>query len=98
MLKDGKWDSLVLAGRVKADFADVAYVKELCQTPIRTDKANAGSTCLQIEHAGQGFHNFQRYLADWNIAVANRNGTSTQSDRPQGFGLLYENTTVTGQW
>ncbi|KAF1852112.1 uncharacterized protein K460DRAFT_373966 [Cucurbitaria berberidis CBS 394.84] len=98
LLKDGLWENMVMAGQVKTDFANVNYVKELCQTPIRTDKEYAGSTCLQIEHAGQGFHNYQRYLAYWNTAAANGNGTSDQNDRPPGFGLLYENTTVTAQW
>ena len=54
------WDNVVMAGRVKTDFANVNYVKDLCQTPIRTDREYSGSTCLQIEHAGQGFHNYQR--------------------------------------
>jgi hypothetical protein len=55
VLRDGNWDSgLVLAGRVKSDFANIDYLKELCQTPIRTDKEHQGETCLQMEHAGQG--------------------------------------------
>jgi len=100
MLRDGLWqDDLVMAGRVRTDFANVDYVKGLCQTPIRTDELYQGSTCLQIEHAGQGYHNYQRYLAGWDIlANADGNGTSDQSERPPGFGLLYENTTVTAQW
>lgn len=98
MLKDGMWDSLVMEGRVKTDFANVNYVKHLCQTPIRTDTLYAGSTCLQIEHAGQGYHNYQRYLAFWDTVADNGNGTSDQINRPPGFGLLYENTTVTAQW
>jgi len=99
MLRDGNWDNgLVLAGRVKSDFANINYLKEMCQTPIRTDKNAQGETCLQMEHAGQGYHNFQRYLSDWDLSARNGNGTSIQKLRPQGFGLLYENTTVTGQW
>ncbi|KAI4702408.1 hypothetical protein J4E81_002771 [Alternaria sp. BMP 2799] len=99
MLRDGNWDNgLVLAGRVKSDFANINYLKEMCQTPIRTDQKAQGETCLQMEHAGQGYHNFQRYLSDWDLSARNGNGTSIQKLRPQGFGLLYENTTVTGQW
>jgi hypothetical protein len=45
-----------------------------------------------------GYHNFQRYLSDWDTSARNGNGTSDQKLRPQGFGLLYENTTVTGEW
>jgi hypothetical protein len=60
VLKEGSWKGTVLAGRVKADFANLNYIKDLCQTPIRTDKADGGNTCLQIEHAGQAFKNYQR--------------------------------------
>jgi hypothetical protein len=53
-LRDG--NGLVLAGRVKSDFANINYLKELCQTPIRTDEKTQGETCLQMEHAGQGMN------------------------------------------
>ncbi|CAE7024807.1 hypothetical protein P3342_005479 [Pyrenophora teres f. teres] len=99
MLRDGNWDKgLVLAGRVKSDFANINYLKAMCPTPIRTDKKTQGETCLQMEHAGQGYHNFQRYLSDWDVSARNGNGTSDLNLRPKGFGLLYQNTTVTGQW
>jgi hypothetical protein len=99
VLRDGNWDNgLVLAGRVKSDFANINYLKELCQTPIRTDRDYQGSTCLQMEHAGQGYHNFQRYLSDWDTTASNGNGSSDQELRPPGFGLLYENTTVIAKW
>jgi hypothetical protein len=42
--------------------------------------------------------NSQRYLAEWDTAAANGNGTTDQHRRPPGFGLLYENTTITAQW
>jgi hypothetical protein len=97
-LRQGSWKRTVLSGRVKADFANVNYIKEMCQTPIRTDPKEGGNVCLQIEHAGQGYHNYQRYLAEWDKAAARGNGTSDQARRPPGFGLLYENTTITAQW
>jgi hypothetical protein len=87
-----------LSGRVKTDFANVTYVKGLCQSPIRNDVNNSGSTCLQIEHAGQAYHNYQRYLANWNNAVVTGNGSTDQEKRPPGFGMLYENTTINAQW
>ncbi|KAF2005150.1 hypothetical protein P154DRAFT_518695 [Amniculicola lignicola CBS 123094] len=97
-LKFGKWEARILAGPVQTSFANIEYIKTLCSTPIRTDKAEGGSTCLQIEHAGQGYHNYQRYLAYWDTAASNGNGTSDQTQRPPGFGLLFENTTVTAEW
>lgn len=98
MLKDGSWNSVLMSGNVRTDFANVNYVKHLCQTPIRTDKEYGGGTCLQIEHAGQGYHNYQKYLSYWSLVADHGNGTSKQNLRPPGFGLLYENTTVTPQW
>jgi hypothetical protein len=98
MLKQGFWDNMVMAGNVKTDFANMNYVKASCRSPIRNDKVQQGATCTQIEHAGQGYHNYQRYLAEWDQVVRSGNGTTDQSARHPGFGLLYENTTITGQW
>lgn len=100
MLKDGDWDNKLFAGRVKTDVANIKYLQSICETPITLDmdKENAGNTCLQIEHAGQGYHNYQRYLSYWNQASRYGNGTSDQHNRPPGFGLLHENTTITAQW
>ncbi|KAF2105535.1 hypothetical protein BDV96DRAFT_360162 [Lophiotrema nucula] len=98
-LKFGKWEHRVLAGSVSTSFSNVNYVRDrICQTPIRTDTEYGGSTCLQIEHAAQGYHNYQRYLALWKQASDVGNGTTEQTQRPPGFGLLYENTTITAQW
>ncbi|PVI07262.1 hypothetical protein DM02DRAFT_513286 [Periconia macrospinosa] len=100
MLKQGRWDNTVLAGRVKTEFANVNYLKKNCQTPVTVgmDKNESGNTCLQIEHAGQGYHNYQRYLSFWHAEALYGNGTTDQNRRPPGFGLLYENTTVIPQW
>jgi hypothetical protein len=98
MLKQGLWNDMVMAGRVQTDFANMNYVKGLCKSPIRNDKLQQGASCLQIEHAGQGYHNYQRYLAEWDKLVRHGNGTTDQSARHPGFGLLYENTTISGQW
>ncbi|KAF3008610.1 hypothetical protein E8E13_007951 [Curvularia kusanoi] len=100
MLKNGRWEDRLLAGSVKADFASILHIQEMCQTPINktVDPNYAGTTCTQIEHAGQGFFNYHKYLADWESRIQARNFSSDQKTRPLGFGLLYENTTVTAQW
>lgn len=101
MLKDGgRYTDMVYAGRLKTGFANVNYVKSICSTPITSamDAEYAGSTCLQLEHAGQGFHNYQRYLSVWKDWNRFGNGTSDQHRRPPGYGLLHDNTTVTAQW
>lgn len=91
---------MVYAGRLKTGFANINYVKSICSTPITTsmDRDNAGSTCLQLEHAGKGYHNYQRYLTTWKEWNRFGNGTSDQHRRPPGYGLFHDNTTVTGQW
>ncbi|KAF2792545.1 hypothetical protein K505DRAFT_307491 [Melanomma pulvis-pyrius CBS 109.77] len=98
VLKFGKWEQRVLVGSIKTQFANIAYVKGICETPIRTDDEFGGSTCLQIEHAAQGYHNYQRYLAFWRATSDNGNGTTDQEKRPPGFALLHENTTVVANW
>ncbi|KAF2130877.1 hypothetical protein P153DRAFT_286938 [Dothidotthia symphoricarpi CBS 119687] len=99
VLRDGgDWTPMIMAGSIRSDFANIDYVKAMCETPIRTDKEYSGATCVQIEHAGQGYYNYQRYLAGWDVAASNGNGSSDQRERPPGFGLLYDNTTVTAQW
>jgi hypothetical protein len=100
MLSHGRTETRLLAGSVKADFASIDHIKEMCQTPIgvNVDPEYAGTTCTQIEHAGQGFYNYHKYLADWDSRIMARNVSTDQEKRPLGFGLLYENTTVTAQW
>ena len=100
MLKNGRMETITLAGSVKANFASVLYMQELCETPINKtiDPEYSGGTCTQIEHAGQAYYNYQKYLADWNERVRSRNVSSEQEKRPMGFGLLNENTTVAAQW
>ncbi|KAF1962908.1 hypothetical protein CC80DRAFT_369861, partial [Byssothecium circinans] len=100
VLKQGHWDAALMAGRVKTQFANINYLKTTCETPITTgmDTTDAGSSCLQIEHAGQGYHNYQRYLSYWHKASNLGNGSTNQHNRPPGFGLLHENTTIIPQW
>lgn len=100
MLKNGLEEKRLLAGTVKSDFASITHIQKMCQTPIGTnvDPEYAGTTCTQIEHAGQGFYNYHKYLSDWDDRVRVGNTSTDQEQRPLGFGLLYENTTVTAQW
>ncbi|KAK5188146.1 hypothetical protein LTR16_008659, partial [Cryomyces antarcticus] len=99
-LKFGPWENIMMQGLVKSSFANTNYVSRLCQTPIRDqdDEKTRGTTCLQIEHAAQGYHNYQRYLSNWDNLADNGNGTTDLATRPQGFGLLHENTSITASW
>lgn len=92
-------------GLVKTTFANPYYVEGNCQSPIEVSTwdpeysaTNVGTTCLSIDHAAQGFHNYKGYLSTWAGLVASSNGSTDQHLRPQGWGLFMENTTVNGSW
>lgn len=105
MLKFGGWDNHTMYGLVKTTFANPYYVEGNCQSPIKVSTwdpeysaTNVGTTCLSIDHAAQGFHNYKGYLSTWTGLVASSNGSTDQHLRPQGWGLFMENTTVNGSW
>jgi hypothetical protein len=65
-----------LYGTVRASFANVAFLKESCKTPIGdTDADKRGTACFHISFAGQSFHNFQSFLAQWDTLPNGGNGT-----------------------
>jgi hypothetical protein len=54
-LKYGEWENKLLEGLVQTSYANPTFIQDKCQTPISTTTdADAGTTCLSIEHAGQG--------------------------------------------
>ena len=100
-LRFGPLEHKIFGGKVVATFANPLYLSQTCATPIATslDPTDAGTTCLQIEHAGQAYHNYQLYINGWAEKVYNGNVSAvTYEDRPPPIGLLYDNTTVQGQW
>lgn len=99
-LKLGPMEHKVLAGGVSAQFANAPYLANHCQTPIlpSTDPDYGGTTCLQIEYAGLGFHNFQSYMTNWTTEAGSGNTTAAFSGRPLPFATLFDNTTVSGEW
>jgi len=65
-LKFGDWDNRVMSGLVKASFANINHLRATCRNPIQiSNDASSnyslnlvGNTCLEIDHAAQGFHNY----------------------------------------
>jgi hypothetical protein len=55
-LKFGRVVDRQMVGLVKMSYANVAQVAANCQTPIsvKTDPDYSGTTCLQLQNAGQG--------------------------------------------
>ncbi|KAK3076724.1 hypothetical protein LTS18_012230, partial [Coniosporium uncinatum] len=101
-LKFGDWDDRIMLGPVRSIFANPKFLSQECQTPIRNDldadRDVGGLTCLQIAYAAQGYHNYQRYLGNWDALASSGNGTSDLASRPEGFALINENTTVSAKW
>ena len=99
-LKYPRWQSVVMQGLVKTEFSNPAYVQNECKTPIvpTYDPDYYDSTCIQLEHAAMGYHNYYGYLGIWSDVVHNGTGSSEPVERPKGFALLNDNTTVTAPW
>ena len=101
-LKFGRNETRTLNGQVHAAYANSIWLKDHCETPITDtmDPANRGDTCLQLDYAGNGF----RSIGSWRNAWAERQKLRLNdidgrySPRPPPVSILYENTTVTGQW
>lgn len=98
-LKFGKPDYQTLKGLVKTSWSNAAYVQSTCASPTKaSDKLDGPTTCTEIEYAAQAYHNYHRFISDWETRIENGNTSMFLDQRPQPFALLTENTTVTGQW
>lgn len=97
----GPIESTTIWGQVYASWGNPDYVAYNCQTPVPNwmDPVARNTTCLQMEHVGQAYHNFEQWLTTWSNLVGGGNKTSIElRSRPQPTGLLWDNTTVTGSW
>ncbi|OJJ44012.1 hypothetical protein ASPZODRAFT_135445 [Penicilliopsis zonata CBS 506.65] len=97
----GPVHSRLLKGQVWTKFANPYYLSAHCETPITTemDPEYSGSTCLEIEHVGQAFHNYQEYIQSWSELVKLGNATSVSLEtRLPPHGAVFDNTTVTGSY
>lgn len=101
-LKFGKNETLTMFGEVKASYANAPYLSKTCSTPITRDMDpdNYGTTCLQIDLAGNGFRNLDSWLATWQERSQSNEAAPllSREPRPPPVAVLYENTTVNGQW
>lgn len=101
-LKFGRNETITMVGEVSASYANVDYLKQTCATPITPDldPVNYGITCLQIDLAGNGFRNLDSWLATWQDRTRSNEAVETlqAAPRPPPVAILFENTTVHGQW
>ena len=97
-----------MLGLVKTQYANPIYISGNCKTPVKPnyDEAfvvgaldNSGTTCLQIDHAANAFHNSHNFLATWTDAArAYGNSTKDLETRPKGYALYNDNTTIIAPW
>jgi hypothetical protein len=100
-LSFGSVQPQMLQGKVIASFANPYYVASNCETPVTNamDSENRNNTCLQIEHVGHAYHNYQQWITQWADLVRGNNETSSQlQKRPKPTGSIWDNTTITGSW
>jgi len=99
-LKWPEWSPKTMQGLVKTQFANPAYIEQNCQTPISVgyDPNDAGTTCIQIEHAAAGYHNYFAYLGTWAAINDNATGSTDLAQRPKGFATLTDTTTIAAPW
>ncbi|KAL4925230.1 uncharacterized protein BDV17DRAFT_187771 [Aspergillus undulatus] len=99
-----KWSDVndrVLVGNVYASFANTKYLTDNCETPIalQDDVEYRNNTCLNMQHAGQAYHNYQSFLHNWTLVAEGQRPSSTDlASRPLPTGSLHDNTTVAGSW
>ncbi|KAJ9605244.1 hypothetical protein H2200_009901 [Cladophialophora chaetospira] len=106
--KFGSLKHRVLYGQVAASYANAPYLAQTCQSPIKPGTIDPvlgydvdGDTCLQIDYAGQSYHNLKSFLVDWSerLDVGNRSDDQTSiNERPAPISTLFDNTTLLGQW
>jgi hypothetical protein len=98
-LRFGNWEHMSMQGFVRTSPSNVYYLGQNCGTPILIkDDSESANTCMQIQYAAQSYYNYQRYIADWSIITIQGNGSSDPAERPKGFAMMFENTTVTAPW
>ncbi|KAL6233262.1 hypothetical protein BDW75DRAFT_215695 [Aspergillus navahoensis] len=100
-LKWGAVEERVIVGDVWASFANSNYLTAICQTPlaVQADPEYRNTTCLNMQHAGQAYHNYQSFLKEWALIAEGQKPSPTDvASRPRPTGSVYDNTTVEGSW
>ena len=90
VLKFGPTESRIMYGKVSTSFANTEYIENHCNTPITgaMDPVNNGTTCIQIEHSGQAYHNYMQYLTTWVKNIGSKNTSDNLRNRPDAVGMV----------
>ena len=89
VLKFGATESRIMYGNVSTSFANAEYIEDHCNTPIKgTMDPDYGTTCIQIEHSGQAYHNYMQYLTTWVDNISSKNTSVNLEHRPDPVGMV----------
>ena len=87
-LKFGNLEDRQLWGRVSATFANPEFIGLQCNTPIsQNDDTESATTCIQIQHSGQAYHNYMQFLDTWTENIASGNSSGDLAQRPEPVGV-----------
>ncbi|POS80273.1 hypothetical protein DHEL01_v201323 [Diaporthe helianthi] len=65
-LRFSGWQDRDLEGYIMASYANVAYVKQACSTPLHgLDSEHAGESCLAVQYSGDSYQNLLNFMATW---------------------------------
>lgn len=100
------WKDQTLQGLVRTQFANPTYIQENCETPISSqfdpllpDGNDVRlSSCMQIEHAAMAYHNYHTWLSRWRNVTETGGANKILEERPPGYALWNDNTTITAPW
>ena len=80
----GSMKNQMLWGKVSTSWANTFTIQDRCPTPIQpmNDPTDYATTCIQLEHAGQAYHNYLQYLQLWTESISVGNGSDEMDKRP----------------
>lgn len=88
-----------MKANVTTEFANFMYLGYQCETPItlEQDPLHRNNSCLDVSYAAQAFHDYQRYLSNWNTVVVNESVETTKDNRVPSFSQISD-VQVNGTW
>ncbi|KAF4535796.1 uncharacterized protein LTHEOB_12533 [Lasiodiplodia theobromae] len=99
-LKLGPLETKIVKANVMTKFANNLYLGYKCETPIpiSEDDVHRNATCLDISYAAQAYHDYQRYVAEWDHYARNHSAGTTKETRVPAFSQYRSEIQVNGTW
>lgn len=82
------------------EWSNHMYLGYNCESPIplAEDQKFRNATCLDISYAAQAYHDYQRYLAEWENRYKNKSTGTTKALRVPGYSQIRSEIQVNGTW